>query len=147
MFQFLSLLCLQCPYLQSCLVTCDSTPVSIAHDYPANRGAANGNTLQYSCLENSTDRGAWQATYNLWGCKESDTIEQAGILLTHRLSERCSSIPSEKQQLPTFTLLKQVILACRKALIKLHYIIFSSYIFSISILSAKSSPQLCIPRI
>ena len=22
----------------------------------------NGNPLQYSCLENSTDRGAWQAT-------------------------------------------------------------------------------------
>ena len=22
----------------------------------------NGNTLQYSCLENSMDRGAWQAT-------------------------------------------------------------------------------------
>ena len=25
-------------------------------------GEANGNTLQYSCLENSMDRGAWQAT-------------------------------------------------------------------------------------
>ena len=25
-------------------------------------GAGNGNTLQYSCLENPTDRGAWQAT-------------------------------------------------------------------------------------
>ena len=23
-------------------------------------GGGNGNTLQYSCLENSTDRGAWQ---------------------------------------------------------------------------------------
>ena len=27
---------------------------------PLRRG--NGNPLQYSCLENSTDRGAWQAT-------------------------------------------------------------------------------------
>ena len=25
-------------------------------------GEGNGNTLQYSCLENPTDRGAWQAT-------------------------------------------------------------------------------------
>ena len=25
-------------------------------------GEGNGNPLQYSCLENSTDRGAWQAT-------------------------------------------------------------------------------------
>ena len=24
-------------------------------------GVGNGNTLQYSCLENSMDRGAWQA--------------------------------------------------------------------------------------
>ena len=25
-------------------------------------GGGHGNPLQYSCLENSTDRGAWQAT-------------------------------------------------------------------------------------
>ena len=25
-------------------------------------GEGSGNTLQYSCLENSMDRGAWQAT-------------------------------------------------------------------------------------
>ena len=25
-------------------------------------GEGNGNPLQYNCLENSTDRGAWQAT-------------------------------------------------------------------------------------
>ena len=25
-------------------------------------GGGNGNPLQYSCLENSMDRGAWQAT-------------------------------------------------------------------------------------
>ena len=27
-----------------------------------NPGEGNGNPLQYSCLENSHDRGAWQAT-------------------------------------------------------------------------------------
>ena len=35
-------------------------------------GEGNGNPLQYSCLENPTDRGAW------WGCKESDTTEGLG---------------------------------------------------------------------
>ena len=29
-----------------------------------------GNPLQYSCLENPMDRGAWQATYRPWGSKQ-----------------------------------------------------------------------------
>ena len=33
-------------------------------------GEGNGNPLQYSCLENSVDRGAW------WSHKESDMTEQ-----------------------------------------------------------------------
>ena len=37
-------------------------------------GEGNGNPLQYSCLENPMDRGAWWATP--WGRKESDTTEQ-----------------------------------------------------------------------
>ena len=54
-------------------------------------GEGNGNPLQYFCLGNSMDRGAWQATVhrvrnsqtqlsdrahtNLWGQKELDTAE------------------------------------------------------------------------
>ena len=34
----------------------------------------NGNPLQYSCLENSIDRGAWQATVH--GVTQSDTTER-----------------------------------------------------------------------
>ena len=34
-------------------------------------GEGNGNSLQYSCLENSKDRGAWQAT--IQGVAELDT--------------------------------------------------------------------------
>ena len=34
----------------------------------------NGKTLQYSCLENSMNRGAWWG-YSPWGRKESDTTE------------------------------------------------------------------------
>ena len=42
----------------------------------------NGYPLQYSCLENSVDRGGWQATYSPWGRKESDMTEQ--LTRTHK---------------------------------------------------------------
>ena len=35
-------------------------------------GGEHGNPLQYYCLENPMDRGAWWAAK---GCKESDTTE------------------------------------------------------------------------
>ena len=50
-------------------------------------GGGNGNPLQYSCLENPMDGGAWQAT--VIEVTESDTAEQLHIsifrLLYHRL--------------------------------------------------------------
>ena len=43
-------------------------------------GGENGNPLQYSCLENSMDRGAWQATdYGVaksWMCLSIHTKKQ-----------------------------------------------------------------------
>ena len=40
-------------------------------------GVGNDNPLQFSCLENSMDRGAWSPVgYSPWGCKELDTTEQ-----------------------------------------------------------------------
>ena len=45
--------------------------------------AGNGNPLQYSCLKNPMDRGAWQAPYSLWGHKESDTTERLTLSLSH----------------------------------------------------------------
>ena len=37
-------------------------------------GGGHGNPLQYSCLENPMDKGAWWATVH-GVCKESDTTE------------------------------------------------------------------------
>ena len=37
-------------------------------------GEGNGNPLQYSCLKNPMDRGAWLG-YNPWDHKESDRTE------------------------------------------------------------------------
>ena len=37
-------------------------------------GGGHGNPLQYSCLENPTDRGAWQASP--WDHKDLDTTER-----------------------------------------------------------------------
>ena len=44
---------------------------------PASRrsaGEGNRNPLQYSCLENPTDGGAWLG-YSPWDCRESDVTE------------------------------------------------------------------------
>ena len=41
-------------------------------------GEGNGYSLQYSCLDNSMDRGVWRATVS-WGHKESDATEQSDL--------------------------------------------------------------------
>ena len=40
-------------------------------------GEGNGTPLQYSCLENSMDRGPMG--YSPWSCKESDTAQQVTL--------------------------------------------------------------------
>ena len=44
-------------------------------------GEGNGNPLEYSCLENSRDRGIWQVT--ILGVTELDMTEQLTYTLTH----------------------------------------------------------------
>ena len=41
-------------------------------------GSGNGNPLQYSCLGNPMDRGAWWGSSS-WSNKESDTTEQLSM--------------------------------------------------------------------
>ena len=45
-------------------------------------GEGNGNPLQYSCLESSMERGAWQATVH-GILKELDMTEQLTLSLSH----------------------------------------------------------------
>ena len=59
-------------------------------------GEGNGNPLQYSCLENPMEGGAWWVGYSPWGCKESDTTER---LHSHFHSQVDATGPSQTQWL------------------------------------------------
>ena len=49
-------------------------------------GEGNGKPLQYSCLENPMDRGAWWATVHACGCKELDLTGRLTLSLSMSLS-------------------------------------------------------------
>ena len=51
----------------------DTRDVSLLPESGRSPGVGNGNPLQYSCLENPMDRGAWRATVHR--VTESDTTE------------------------------------------------------------------------
>jgi len=72
---FFSSLC----YIGASLVSVVKNPPAKARDagsipgWERSLGKGNGNPLQYSCLENPMDRGAWRATVH-GVTKESDMI-------------------------------------------------------------------------
>ena len=55
-------------------VTCNSGGLNSMLGLERSLGDRNGNPLQYSCLENPMERGAW-GVYSLQGHKELDMTE------------------------------------------------------------------------
>ena len=53
---------------------CNAGDLGLIFGLGRSPGGGHGNPLQYSCLENSIDRGAWQAIVH-GVAKESDMIE------------------------------------------------------------------------
>ena len=63
-------------------------------------GGGHGNPLQYSCLENFTDRAIW-LIYSPWGYKKSNTAEQltyslSSVVIQHCVSSGVNISPSVK---------------------------------------------------
>ena len=55
--------------------TCNAGDLGLIPRSGRSPGEGNSYPLQYSCFKNSIDRVAWQATYNPWDHKESDTTK------------------------------------------------------------------------
>ena len=69
--------------------TCSVRDLGLILGSGRSSGEGNGYPLQYSCLENSMDRGAWWAT---GGHKESDTSDQVTLSLSFTDSLMASSL-------------------------------------------------------
>ena len=69
--------------------TCNAGDLGSAPGMERSSGEGNGNPLQYSCLENHMDRGAWQAIV-LWHCKESNITERQSTVQQWYSSVCCS---------------------------------------------------------
>ena len=76
------------------LYSCNAGDQSSVLESGRSPGGEHGNPLQYSCLENSTDRRAWWL--HLWGCEESDKTEQLTYYSTNGLDKTSSTILSTK---------------------------------------------------
>ena len=64
------------PVAQSYRICCNAEDVGSVPGLARPPGGGNGNPLQYSCLQNSTDREVWRATVHGLA-KESGMTEQA----------------------------------------------------------------------
>ena len=64
----------------------DARDLGLIPGWGRSPGEGNGNPLQYSCLENPMDRGAWQATVP-WGHKETNMTEHLSAAAIEASSE------------------------------------------------------------
>ena len=65
---------------------CDVGDLGLIPGMGTSLGGGHGNPLQYSCLENPINRGAWRSA---WGWKESDTTERLSTAHTqHNTAQR-----------------------------------------------------------
>ena len=71
-------------------------------------GEGNGSPLQYSCMENSMDRGAWQAIVQ-WGCKESDTTERLSLTQTYLVQQNVKNGQDNFEENKSTQLVLQVV--------------------------------------
>ena len=73
------------------LSACTAGDAGDLHSIPESErslGGGHGNPLQYSCLENPMDRGAWRP----WGRKESDMIEHWARTSSFYIVLHCPSV-------------------------------------------------------
>jgi len=55
-------------------------------------GGEHGNPLQYSCLENAMDRGAWQATYHRITKRQTQLRTHAGYAMFLKFLQSCLTL-------------------------------------------------------
>ena len=84
---------------ESACSTGDTAMQSLIPQWGRSPEGGNGNPLQYSCLENPMDRGAWQATVHRVGHKESDTTQR--LNLHHPFPAKLDSICKNVHPAPT----------------------------------------------
>ena len=74
----------------------DTKEVGLIPGLERSPGEGNGNPLQYSCLENSMDRGAWQATVH--GVSELDRLSAHAHAHTHTHTHTHTHMSNGKQE-------------------------------------------------
>ena len=73
--------------------TCKAGDMDLIPGLGRSPGEGNGNTLQYSCLENSMDRGDWWATVHGVTVRHDLVTKQQQFIrnIVHELKRRCHS--------------------------------------------------------